>query len=220
MASSAAQPRPQEASAPFWCAERERAWTHTRPSATLEGGGNPGSVLMTLRRVVFLTCVLTAACGGSDEGGLFKGGKGGSSSGGASGDGGSSSGGISSGGAPLTGGSGGSSAGAGKGGSSAGGGSSASGGASGDGGSSAAGGGAGDGGSGAVPTGGTGGSGAAPGGTGGGPTGGSGGTGGVVTVGWCKGKCGSSTAVPPDNCYCDEQCTQSNDCCPDYGPAC
>ncbi len=39
-------------------------------------------------------------------------------------------------------------------------------------------------------------------------------------VSYCKGKCGTSQPVPPLNCYCDEQCAGSNDCCPDYGPAC
>jgi len=39
-------------------------------------------------------------------------------------------------------------------------------------------------------------------------------------VSYCKGKCGSSNPVPPLNCYCDEQCPGSNDCCPDYGSVC
>ena len=60
---------------------------------------------------------------------------------------------------------------------------------------------------------------------GGGGTGGSPGTGGMTGTGGstggpsCAGYCGTDTQVG-GSCYCDSQCIQYGDCCPDYGQIC
>ncbi|MCA9596904.1 MAG: hypothetical protein KC776_26495 [Myxococcales bacterium] len=145
-----------------------------------------------MRWVLACASVLVlVGCGGSDDAALF----GGSGAGGQD--------------AGVTGGSGGSGAVGGVG---------ATGGVGGTGATGGAGGTAASGGSaGAAASGGTGATGGDPG-TGG--TGATGGTGGATSLGLCAGHCGSGQPVTPENCYCDEACVNSNDCCPDYGATC
>jgi hypothetical protein len=178
-----------------------------------------------MRRFAFfagsIVCVaLVAACGSSDEGGLFEK-TGGSSSGGTgnssgSGGGSSASGGSggADGGAPsggIGGGDGGAPSGGGPSGGVGGDGGGPSGGVGGDGGGPSGGGPSGGG----APSGGGGPSGGgAPQGGGGNPGGGGTGGGGNTS---CNGHCGQ---VFTTGCQCDEQCVQLGDCCGDYASSC
>jgi hypothetical protein len=176
---------------------------------------------------VFSCLALAAACGGSDDAGIF--GETGGAAGSSAGSGGSSGSGGTNGGASGSGGATGGASGSG-GSTSVGGSSGAQGGSAGVGGGqggvggdagSGQGGVGGDAGSGQGGAGGDAGSG--QGGAGGsGGTGGAGGSGGGTSTGWCSGHCGTSQPIPYDggNCYCDDQCTSQNDCCPDVGPVC
>ena len=178
-----------------------------------------------------VVAALIAACGGSDEKGLFGGSSGGTTAGSAGSGAGGATGGTDAGpGGARTGGVGGTAGGpvGGSGGDGAtGGGATGGAGGSGAGGSGAVGGSGGDGATGGGATGGSGGDGATGGSGGNGATGGSGGGGatggsGGGGAGYCHGKCGSTNPVQmgADTCYCDGGCIASNNCCPDYGPAC
>ncbi len=157
------------------------------------------------------------ACGSQNDSGL-KGGSGGSSASGGTSSGGAGSGGTSSGGTP----------GGGAGGTTSGGGG-PSGGAPGGGAGGTTSGGGGPSGGGA-PTGGAPSGGGAP--AGGGPSGGGAPAGGGPSGGGapggggappsCVGKCGDSNPVPGPggSCFCDQQCSSTGDCCPDYAQVC